>query len=231
MTTAAPADTKSTTVARGAIIVFEGGDRCGKSTQVTKLHEALVKQGRRVEIVKFPDRTTPIGKLIDGALRKETTMPLQALRLLFAANRWELAESMIRKVRQGTTLILDRYSYSGIAYAIATRADSETALASNDQLIVPELGLPAPDCVFWIATRVKDLETRKQFGAEAFETKEIQLRVFDAFAAMGNAKWHRIEGGQSIDNIHKEIMNRVETLLLNIGSNPMERMKKSEFFL
>lgn len=39
---------------RGAMIVVEGGDKCGKTTHCTKLVEALKQEGKKVEIVKFP---------------------------------------------------------------------------------------------------------------------------------------------------------------------------------
>ena len=41
-------------VARGAMIVFEGCDRCGKSTQCLKLLEYLRSAGRKVEMFRFP---------------------------------------------------------------------------------------------------------------------------------------------------------------------------------
>jgi adenylylsulfate kinase-like enzyme len=41
-------------VARGAMIVFEGCDRCGKSTQCLKLVEYLRSLGRKVEMMRFP---------------------------------------------------------------------------------------------------------------------------------------------------------------------------------
>ena len=39
---------------RGALIVFEGCDRCGKTTQCTKLIERLLAEGKKVELLKFP---------------------------------------------------------------------------------------------------------------------------------------------------------------------------------
>ena len=43
---------------RGALIVFEGCDRVGKSTQCRKLVEALKKGGMRAELMKFPGEFT-----------------------------------------------------------------------------------------------------------------------------------------------------------------------------
>jgi dTMP kinase len=220
---------RGATTNRGGIIVFEGGDRTGKSTQVKLLAEALTKQGRTVKVVKFPERSTAIGKIIDNVLQKKETMHLQALRLLFSANRWELAESILSDVRQGTTILMDRYCYSGVAYAMATQSSTEASTTTVDKLITPEFGLPAPDRVFWMVTPVDELVKRKQFGAEAFETKEIQTKVLDAFASMGNAKWSRIDGAQSIEVMHKEIRSDVDILWSQLG--PIQFMKRDEFFM
>jgi dTMP kinase len=51
-----------TTSRRGALIVFEGVDRCGKTTQTTRLVDTLTKRGKDVRLMRFPDRTTATGE-------------------------------------------------------------------------------------------------------------------------------------------------------------------------
>ena len=89
---------------RGLFIVVEGLDRAGKSTQVERLVSRLQSDGAQpsssspqdgqaqaAKVYKFPDRTTPIGKMIDAYLRSESEIDDHAIHLLFSANRWELA--------------------------------------------------------------------------------------------------------------------------------------------
>ena len=59
---------------RGALILFEGIDRCGKTTQTKRLVEYLSSKGT-CEGIRFPDRTSVIGSLINDYLvsTKETT--------------------------------------------------------------------------------------------------------------------------------------------------------------
>ena len=81
-------------VARGAFILFEGVDRCGKTTQSTKLVEALKSSGVNAELWRYPDRTTSMGQMINSYLQSKTEMDDGAIHLLFAANRWEKRAAM-----------------------------------------------------------------------------------------------------------------------------------------
>jgi dTMP kinase len=74
---------------RGALIVLEGCDRSGKSTQARKIVEELNSAGKPTTLMSFPDRTTAIGVLIDAYLKGDKDMHDRAVHLLFSANRWE----------------------------------------------------------------------------------------------------------------------------------------------
>ncbi|XP_014677635.1 PREDICTED: thymidylate kinase-like [Priapulus caudatus] len=100
-------------VKRGALIVFEGCDRCGKTTQCKKLVDVLKSEGKNVEFMRFPDGSTHIGKMCREYLECGIELEDHAIHLLFAANRWEAAPKMREKLMSGTTLIVDRYSFSG----------------------------------------------------------------------------------------------------------------------
>eukprot|EP00339_Tiarina_fusa_P007103 CAMPEP_0117071170 /NCGR_PEP_ID=MMETSP0472-20121206/50006_1 /TAXON_ID=693140 ORGANISM="Tiarina fusus, Strain LIS" /NCGR_SAMPLE_ID=MMETSP0472 /ASSEMBLY_ACC=CAM_ASM_000603 /LENGTH=88 /DNA_ID=CAMNT_0004794583 /DNA_START=8 /DNA_END=270 /DNA_ORIENTATION=+ len=76
---------------RGAFIVFEGVDRCGKTTQVGLLVKHLVQLGIAAIAMRFPDRTTPSGILINQYLQSKSDLDDRAIHLLFSANRWEAA--------------------------------------------------------------------------------------------------------------------------------------------
>jgi dTMP kinase len=74
---------------RGALIVLEGLDRSGKSSQCAQLAAYLETQGVPVEAWRFPDRTTAMGQMISSYLSCRTDLDDAAIHLLFSANRWE----------------------------------------------------------------------------------------------------------------------------------------------
>jgi hypothetical protein len=51
----------ATAAGRGAFILFEGVDRCGKTTQANKLVEALCAAGQKAVLMRFPGSLLPVG--------------------------------------------------------------------------------------------------------------------------------------------------------------------------
>lgn len=46
-------------------------------------------------------------------------LPDEAIHLLFSANRWEKANSLLKMLEHGTTVVVDRYCFSGVAFSAA----------------------------------------------------------------------------------------------------------------
>lgn len=197
---------------RGAFIVFEGGDRCGKSTQCAKLVEALKKEGKPVEFIHFPDRTTPIGKLIDGYLGRSDDVDDHAIHLLFVANRWEAEKKLHEKLMSGITLVVDRYSYSGAAFSAA----KDKCGLNLDWCMQPEKGLPKPDAVVFLNLPPSSAALRTSFGSERYENVKFQNKVIENFNKLQNSNWMVFDAAKNIDDLHQEIKTAVEKILCNI---------------
>ena len=107
---------------RGLFIVFEGLDRCGKSTHCANLAKTL--EGPTIKIA-FPNRESESGKLLDSYLKsmRGQTLSNEAVHLLFALNRWEMKARIIELLESGTNIVCDRYAYSGVAYSAAKVSD------------------------------------------------------------------------------------------------------------
>lgn len=188
---------------RGALIVLEGIDRAGKTTQCKLLVEALQTVGVPVKTFRFPDRSTETGKLIDSMLQKDAPpFPPRLLTILMSANRWEKEPEITRLLESGTTVILDRYFYSGTAYSVAS-PDITMPWA-----IAPDRGLPDADLVLFLKIDPTQAEKRPGFGQESFETLEKQTKVAGAFDILsGFFGFHVVNAAQDEDVIHKEIVD------------------------
>ena len=173
-TTSSPCPTEEAPTTRGVFILFEGVDRAGKTTHARRVVARMVQEGTPVEFMAVPDRTTKIGAVIDQHLRGEITLPREAAHYLFAANRWELCTRILDLIEAGTTIVMDRYSFSGVAYSVAKGMSVVTAWAT-------ECGLPAPDVVIQLILSGHQQAARAGWGTECNDNVELQRRVRDAY--------------------------------------------------
>ncbi|CBZ54892.1 Thymidylate kinase, related [Neospora caninum Liverpool] len=145
---------------RGCLVVFEGIDRSGKSTQARLAYERLLKEGQPTELIRFPDRTTSIGQVLDKFLASATWSnegpcqipPPQLTHLLFAANRWEAQARILRALGEGKTVLVDRYSFSGIAYTVGAAPVLAETEAKSLQADANASGDPAKAAWSWAAS-------------------------------------------------------------------------------
>jgi dTMP kinase len=144
MSTFAASSTRETK--RGIFILFEGVDRCGKTTQSQLLAQKLADDTNdiKAELIRFPDRTTTIGQIIDSYLKSKSELNDHSIHLLFSANRWEAKKSIEEKLNAGIHLVCDRYAYSGVAFTSAKEGMDLNWCKSCDS------GLPSPDCIIYL---------------------------------------------------------------------------------
>ena len=146
---------------RGAFIVFEGVDRCGKTTQCGLLLKHLMSIGVAAAAMRFPDRTTAVGGLINQYLTGGADLDDRAIHLLFSANRWEGARKLEQYLLQhGETVICDRYAYSGVAFTSAKPRDGQGGPLPLEWCRQPDVGLPAPDAVIFLDLSQEEAEQR-----------------------------------------------------------------------
>lgn len=209
-------------MSRGALILIEGLDRAGKSSQCEILKKRVEHElGHKVELVKFPDRTTEIGKLIDRYLRQDSgkedgaRLCDQAIHLLFSANRWEVAGKILVLLKNKVTVIMDRYVYSGLAFS-AAKGVSGMSLHWCRQ---PDVGLPAPDLTIFLDISEDVAQARSGFGQEIYETSQFQQKVRLIFKELGanmprRDGWVTLSADRSLDEISNDIFAHVRQLLI-----------------
>lgn len=128
------------------------------------LVEKLNANGLKAEYMNFPNRKTDVGGLINSFLTNKKDFSDETIHLLFTLNRWELKNSMEQKLHDGYTLVVDRYSYSGVAFSAAKGMDLEWCKA-------PEAGLLKPDMVLLLTMTAEAISKRGGFGDERYYDK------------------------------------------------------------
>ncbi|XP_041353676.1 thymidylate kinase-like isoform X2 [Gigantopelta aegis] len=205
---------------RGALIVFEGCDRSGKTTQCQKLLKRLQSEGIPSELIKFPDRTTTIGQMINCYLGNKTELEDHAVHLLFSANRWESVPKMKKILDSGTTLIVDRYAFSGVAFTAAKKG------FTIDWCCQADIGLPRPDTVLYLTLSSEAASKRGDFGDERYETVAFQKLVAQNFEKLSKMddSWEVIDADRSVDEVHSQIYNITKRLIDKSKHRPLETL-------
>ena len=134
------------------LIVLEGLDGAGKSTQLKMVTSYFSSLGRKVDYLHFPRYTAPIyGDLIATFLRGDfgaiDQVHPQLVALLFAEDRRDAASLIRSWMNQGHVVILDRYVYSNIAFQCAKLPEPEEAVALRSWILDLEYGsygIPRP---------------------------------------------------------------------------------------
>ena len=148
------------------LIVLEGLDGAGKSTQVRLLREYLGQKCPKLEYIHFPRYDAPVyGSLISRFLRGEfgsiESVHPQLVALLFAEDRHGAAPSIKKALAEGATVLLDRYVYSNLAYQCAKLADASEAEDLREWIINTEFGEfdePRPDLNIFLDVPISFVE-------------------------------------------------------------------------
>ncbi|XP_027926198.1 thymidylate kinase isoform X2 [Vigna unguiculata] len=199
---------------RGALVVLEGLDRSGKSSQCSRLVSLLEGQGISAELWRFPDRTTNVGQMISAYLSNTSQLDDHTIHLLFSANRWEKRSLMETKLKTGKTLIVDRYSYSGVAFSSAKGLDIEWCKA-------PEIGLLAPDVVVYLDISPEKAAERGGYGGERYEKLEFQKKVADCYKVLHDVSWKVVDGCQSMEDVEKQLQEIVLDCVIECGKGKL----------
>ena len=135
------------------LIVLEGLDGAGKSTQVRKLKEYLTERCGQLEYIHFPRYDAPvygdlIGRFLKGEFGSIDSVHPQLVALLFAEDRHGAAPAMRAAMDEGKVVLLDRYVYSNIAYQCAKLPAGPERIRLRNWIFDTEYGdfnLPEPD--------------------------------------------------------------------------------------
>lgn len=206
---------------RGKFITFEGIDGCGKSTQARLLLESLRARGIPCELYREPGgtplgeavRALLLGKSAEGPGHVEFGRTTELL--LFSAARAEIVRQVIRPALEaGTTIILDRFIDSTIAYqGYARRIDLSTVASLNR---VSTDGL-MPDVTFLLDVSPETGYARIGGNHDRMEAEglEFMRKVREGYLETQRRDPERImllDGNRSVAELSHEIQRSITSL-------------------
>jgi len=175
---------------RGALIVFEGAEGAGKTTQLRLVSEWLTAEGYEVVAVREPGGTVVGDQIRRMLLDPASDIGPRAEALLFMASRAQLVERELRPALQaGATVLVDRFFLSTYAYQGAGRGLPEEELRWANRMatggLVPDLTLlitvPVEVGLARVTERTAGEHDRIERAELAFH--ERVARAFDVFAS------------------------------------------------
>lgn len=208
----------------GALVVVEGGDRSGRSTQVDLLDQWLEKKGQAV--VRTDWSTSPhISKAIHKA-KVERALRTVTFSLFYAADFADrIANVVIPALERGELVLADRYVYTAFARDAARGAD-QTWLRTLYNFA------PQPDIVLYLAVapsvrlqrepsaavKTRDIyEFGLDLGLSADPEQSFEMyqqRVYDEFGRMAEEfGLTTVDGEQDVKSIQRVMRDEVSAML------------------
>jgi dTMP kinase len=188
---------------KGKIVVIEGTDKAGKSSQSRMLAEALKVSGKVCVILDFPDYTTPIGMEIKAFLEGKRDYLSEVKHLLFSANRWEKKKEIESMLENGTIIVMNRYWQSNLVYGAANGMDINWLLRLDK-------GLPKEDITLVILVN-PSISSKRAEMQDAFESDtQLAASAYKNYLKFAKQyRWKVIDGSKSKEQVHQEIMKIV----------------------
>lgn len=213
-------------VARGRLIVLEGGDGVGKTTQLPLVADALRATGLRVHTVREPGQTDVGLRVRELLLNPEAVISPTTEVLLFLAARAQVVSQIIGPaVAAGEWVVADRFFVSTYAYQIAGHGLDEALVRSANSLatggLVPDLTLllTLPGDIAASRRAARGTTDRLERFGDAFDR-----RVAEAYSAAATGVWtaRHAECGQIVavaaDGSVEQVTTRLmATLLEHVG--------------
>ncbi|HLI85428.1 MAG TPA: hypothetical protein VKV17_16045 [Bryobacteraceae bacterium] len=222
---------------QGKLLVVEGPDAVGRSTQVALLKQWLEREGHAV-LDSGMARSALAGKGIKMAKQGNTLGPITMTLFYTTDFADRLEHEIIPALRAGFVVLIDRYIFSIMARAIA-RYESR-------QWIEQVAGFAlVPHAVYYLRAEVETLVSRVVLGRGAFDFWEsgmdlrfgpdmyesftrYQSRLIKALDSMVEPYgFEVIDAAQPIERIFRELQRRIARQLAGQAFSPAGRIRKS----
>lgn len=194
----------------GRFIVIEGIDGSGKTTQVRLVAEKL-----GASVTKEPT-TGPIGQFIRQRLSGALDLPPVALQHLLSADRAVHEEEIKKLLKEGKTVVSDRYLWSSVAYGMADREHTDytdgnvllvaqSILSMYHQFILPDMTLYLDISVETALTRIEEMGKEREMYEHKDKLEKIK-KGYDWLVEQFPKEIVVIDGEQPVEAVTTEIL-------------------------
>lgn len=227
---------------RGKLIVIDGTDGSGKTTQVAYLMERLKKDGYKIKIVDFPEYYKNFfGKFIGHCLSEQYYNFLHVhpkiASVLYAADRWQSKNEMEKWIKEGYIIIANRYVSANQIHQGGKISDIRKRvnfIKWLNQMEYKEFGIPKPDITIYLSLPIQivmkllnDRESSKMKRAYLKKKKDVHEKDLEfmknsiksaLWLAKTQKNWIKIncsEKGQilSREQVHEMVYKEVKKVL------------------
>jgi dTMP kinase len=202
----------------GLFISFEGGEGCGKSTQIRLLSERLQAAGHSVLQTREPGGT-PLGEAIRNLLQHDAAgegMAPEAELLLFTASRAQLSRACIQPALDaGQVVLCDRFMDSTTVYQGVARQIDSASVSTINQFAVGDTR-PALTILIDLPPEIGLARVRARSGGELDRMEQEAIEFFEAVRAgylkLAESEPERflvLDGSQSVEALQAQIWTAV----------------------
>ena len=194
---------------RGSLIVFEGIDGAGKTTQARHLAQALAARGHEVVSTKEPT-DGPAGSRLRASARTGRLPAEEELALFVEDRRAHVHDRIAPALARGAVVIVDRYYFSTAAYQGARGLDWHEILALHETFA------PRPDRLILLdvdpgvgVSRVRSRDVVEN----AFEREEDLRVARGIFLQIPGEFVRRFDAGLPEEELRAEILADVTRVI------------------
>ncbi len=198
---------------KGKFIIIEGIDGCGGETQTRLLSEFLLKQGKEVKELTYPQYDKPIGQLIHNFLYEKYDLSPDVQALIYFSEFVKDREEIGKDLNEGKILISDRYFTSTLVYQglRGVELGKLTSLSNLFNIIKPDL------CIYLKISPETSKKRKSQEKQGDLDRNEKDLDLLKNLANMYDkvakdnlfCKWEIIDGEKSIEEVHNQIIKLI----------------------
>ena len=182
----------------GLLIILEGIDGTGKSTQAKRLGEWFEARGREVVLSREPT-DGPWGRKLRESAATGRLSPEDELEYFLKDRRQHVEEVIQPALDAGKVVILDRYYFSTMAYQGARGFDPAEIRRKNEEFA------PRPDLLVILDLNVDTALERigaRGDTANEFEKRESLQRCREIFLSLADEPFARVvDSGRSLDDV------------------------------